>query len=88
MPTDTPDAPGKPVVEDVDADSVTLSWTKPRSDGGDKITGYVIEAKEKGTDKWKPLNERHPCRDTTFTGTDKRLGIQMFEFRTLVIFKA
>ena len=66
---DPPDPPGKPVVEDVDADSVTLSWSKPLSDGGNKINGYVVEAREKGTDKWKPLNDRHPCRDTTFTGT-------------------
>ena len=66
---DPPDPPGKPVVEDVDEDSVTLSWSKPLSDGGNKINGYVVEAREKGTDKWKPLNDRHPCRDTTFTGT-------------------
>ena len=45
---DSPDAPGKPKVEDVDSDSVTLVWSKPSSDGGDRIQGYVIEVKEKG----------------------------------------
>jgi len=66
------DKPGKtsaPTVEDVDEDSVKLSWTPPKSDGGDKVRGYVIEAKEKGSDKWKPLNAKSPCKDTKFTGT-------------------
>lgn len=48
---DTPDAPGSPSIEDIDSDSVTLSWTKPKSDGGDKLQGYVVEYKEKGIDK-------------------------------------
>lgn len=65
---DTPGKPGTPVIEDVDKDSVTLSWTKPVNDGGDKVNGYVVEAREKGSNKWKPLNEKTPCRDTKFTG--------------------
>ena len=66
---DSPGKPGTPEIDDVDEDCVTLSWTKPRDDGGDKVQGYVVEAKEKGSDKWVPLNARHPCRGTTFTGT-------------------
>ena len=27
-----------------------LSWTKPASDGGTKLTGYVVEKKKKGGD--------------------------------------
>jgi len=68
---DVLDAPGKtgaPLVEDVDEDSVTLSWGKPRDDGGDKVQGYVVEVREKGTNKWKPLNEKSPCRDNKYTG--------------------
>ena len=52
----------------MDEDAVTLSWNKPRDDGGDKVQGYIVEAKEKGTGKWVPLNERNPCRDTKFVG--------------------
>ena len=65
------DAPGKtgaPLVEDVDEDSVTLSWGKPRDDGGDEVQGYVVEVLEKGTNKWKPLNEKSPCQDNKYTG--------------------
>ena len=66
--SDTPGKAGTPVVEDVDSDSVTLSWTKPTDDGGNKVAGYVVEVREKGTNKWKPLNEKVPCKDTKFTG--------------------
>ena len=65
---DTPDAPSRPKIDDIEADAVTLSWSKPIKDGGGKVVGYVVEAKEKGNNQWKPLNEKHPCKDTTFTG--------------------
>lgn len=32
--------------------SVTIAWQKPKSDGGAPITGYTIEKREKGTDRW------------------------------------
>lgn len=38
-----PDAPGVPIVSDWDTSSVTLNWTRPRSDGGAKIQGYRLE---------------------------------------------
>lgn len=66
---DPPGKTGTPLIEDVDENSVTLSWGKPRDDGGDKVQGYVVEVREKGTNKWKPLNEKSPCRDNKYTGT-------------------
>ena len=70
---DTPGKTGTPTIEDVDEDSVKLSWTPPKSDGGDKVKGYVIEAKEKGSNKWKPLNAKSPCKDTNFTGASSSM---------------
>lgn len=32
-------------VTDVDEDSVSLSWNKPRKNGGGKISGYMVEYK-------------------------------------------
>ena len=52
---DSPDAPGTPNIDDVDSNCVKLSWSKPKSDGGDKIQGYVIEKKEKGKWEWMLL---------------------------------
>lgn len=65
---DTPGKPGSPKVEDVDEDSVTLSWDKPTEDGGDRLQGYVVEVREKGSDKWKPVNDKSPCKGNQFTG--------------------
>ena len=66
--TDPPGKPGAPKVEDVDEDSVSLSWAKPLEDGGDRVSGYVVEVCEKGTGQWKPVNARNPCRDNKYTG--------------------
>ena len=63
----TPDAPDKVEVDDVDEDSITLTWQKPKDDGGDRVTGYVVEVREPGSSKWKPAND-FPIRDTFFTG--------------------
>ncbi|ESO03551.1 hypothetical protein HELRODRAFT_191869 [Helobdella robusta] len=81
-PFDPPGKPGKPTIEDADESSVTLSWSKPINDGGNKIKGYVIEAKEKGSNKWTPLNPRNPCHDTTFTAQNLEPNVE-YEFRVL-----
>ena len=58
---------------------MTLSWSKPKSDGGKKILGYVIEYKEPSSNRWKPANDI-PCSDTKFVvdGLDKGKD---YEFR-------
>lgn len=47
-----PTAPGSIIPTDITKNSVSLAWTKPRHDGGSRITGYVLEAQKKGTDQW------------------------------------
>lgn len=51
-PFDVPGAPGTPSVIDVDKNHVDLQWDPPAKDGGAPITSYIIEKKEKGSDKW------------------------------------
>ena len=42
MPFDPPSAPGIPDVTMVTEDFVSLSWERPKSDGGGRIMGYII----------------------------------------------
>ena len=53
-PFKRPDAPGTPECVGHTSDSITLQWTRPQSDGGNPIRGYVVEKREKGTDRWIP----------------------------------
>ena len=41
-------APGMPQIEDVSRNSVNLSWTKPRNDGGSRIKGYMVQKRRAG----------------------------------------
>lgn len=45
-------APKKLGIINVTKDSITIAWTKPEYDGGSRVTGYLIEALEKGQTKW------------------------------------
>lgn len=51
-PFDVPNAPGIPRGIDSTEDSITITWAKPRHDGGSPITGYVIEKRMLSEDKW------------------------------------
>lgn len=65
-----PDAPGHPSIMDIDESVVTLSWTKPRNDGGKKIVGYVVEYKDPTTGRWKEAND-YPCDECVYQGKYK-----------------
>lgn len=49
---DTPGPPGQPEAIAATDDSITLQWSRPISDGGSPIQGYVLEKKEEGTSNW------------------------------------
>lgn len=41
-----------PKAIDTSEDSITISWVKPRNDGGSPITGYMVEKRLISDDKW------------------------------------
>jgi hypothetical protein len=53
-PFKAPDAPGTPECVGHTSDSITLQWARPQFDGRNPVRGYLIEKKEKGTDRWIP----------------------------------
>ena len=69
-----PDAPSTPEVTDTTSRSVSLSWNKPRDDGGDKITGYIIEKKEPFSIRWTEVGR---TQDTSFTVNGLKEGEEL-----------
>lgn len=51
-PFDVPSAPGVPQGVETTEDSITIAWTRPRTDGGSPIIGYVIEKRLISEEKW------------------------------------
>jgi len=54
---DKPSPPTNLVVTEMFADHCVLMWKAPMDDGGDELTGYVIEWKEDVVDVWQMLSD-------------------------------
>lgn len=50
--TDKPSPPQELTTSEVTADTVTVTWKAPESDGGSPITGYVIERQDTKRGTW------------------------------------
>jgi hypothetical protein len=90
-----PGSPGQPEPTEITNNTVTLSWDKPASDGGNEeenidvfhspfvlggpITGYWVEKREENSDKWIPVNIA-PCQSTHYT-VPSLLEDHVYEFR-------
>lgn len=62
---DSPSPPQGPLaLVKLGSNEVTLSWSRPRDDGGSPITGYVLEKREGGYGSWTNVSSKIP--DTTF----------------------
>lgn len=83
------DEPGKPTdveVVDWDKDHADLKWSKPESDGGAPITGYIIEYKEKFGKEWEKGKEIEG--DVTAATIDGLKEGTQYEFRIRAVNKA
>lgn len=83
MAFDPPDAPGVPDVTQVAEDFVSLAWNRPKSDGGGRIIGYLIEKREVGMEVWQKCNTS-PVPQTIFNVPNLIEGRQ-YEFRIFAL---
>lgn len=79
---------GTPICSDHTNNSITITWSKPRNDGGTPVTGYVIEMKEKCDKSWTPLTTSHDrMNDNEYTAKGLTPGKE-YEFRVAAANKA
>ena len=84
--TDPPEAPGVPEAEEVGSDFVSLTWQKPRSDGGGRILGYFIEKKDATADNWVRINQA-PSPATIFN-IPNLIEEREYDFRVFAVNEA
>lgn len=78
-----PSAPGTPTVQKVGKNYVDLKWEVPKSDGGSKITGYIIERRDMGGAIWVKTND-YNVNQTEFTVTNL-IEMTDYEFRIFAV---
>lgn len=67
---------------DVTKSSAALAWTKPKDDGGSRITGYFIEYKEVSSDKW--IRHEKNITSTMYTLSGLTTDAE-YQFRVIVV---
>ena len=76
-PYGAPAAPGAPQVNEIGSDFVHLCWSRPA--GAVPVSGYYVDKREKGTDKWVRCNFG-ACPSTAFNVPNLIEGKE-YEFR-------
>lgn len=59
--SDRPEPPRFPTVENVGADSLSLTWKPPTWDGGSAITNYIVEKREHPMSSWIRVGPTRFC---------------------------
>lgn len=83
---DPPGAPSRPEVTDSNTNFIRLQWSKPENNGGNPVTGYIIESKEKNSSEWTQCNS-FPIKMCEYTATNVLEGLT-YEFRVLAVNEA
>ena len=66
---------------------VELQWTPPANDGGSKVTGYVVEKKQAGSDFWLKAHPNHSIPELQCQISELIENAE-YEFRVKAINKA
>uniref|UniRef100_A0A8C3UIP7 Titin n=1 Tax=Catharus ustulatus TaxID=91951 RepID=A0A8C3UIP7_CATUS len=79
--SEPPSPPSKVILVDVTRNSASIKWEKPESDGGSKITGYIVEMQTKGSVKWSACTQVKTL-EATITGLS--MG-EEYSFRVIAV---
>jgi len=66
----------------VAGDSITVCWTRPRSDGGNEIKHYILERREKKSLRWVKVSSKRPITELCHRVTNLTQGNE-YEFRVM-----
>uniref|UniRef100_A0A3Q3DIQ6 Fibronectin type-III domain-containing protein n=1 Tax=Hippocampus comes TaxID=109280 RepID=A0A3Q3DIQ6_HIPCM len=81
-PVAVPEAPGTPDSTHLTGNSITLCWTRPRSDGGNEIKHYILERREKKSLRWVKVSAKRPITELRHRVTHLTEGNE-YEFRVM-----
>ncbi|KAM4704558.1 myosin-binding protein C, fast-type [Rhinophrynus dorsalis] len=80
---DVPDPPENVRITSVGEDWANVIWDIPKYDGGQPITGYLIERKKKGSQRWMKMNFE-VFTDTAYQSTKMIEGV-LYEIRVFAV---
>ncbi|XP_078286828.1 myosin binding protein Ca isoform X2 [Rhinoraja longicauda] len=80
---DVPDPPENVRITGIGDDWCIAAWDIPKYDGGQPLTGYMLERKKKTSIRWMKLNFE-PLQETSFTATRMIEGCQ-YEMRVFAM---
>nr|XP_033817503.1 myosin-binding protein C, fast-type [Geotrypetes seraphini] len=80
---DVPDPPESVRITSVGEDWANVVWDPPKYDGGQPVTGYLIERKKKGSQRWMKMNFEI-YTETTYESTKMIEGV-MYEIRVFAV---
>ena len=81
-----PDAPDRPDITNVDRNEISISWSPPESDGGSRITSYIVEKRDTSSTRWTKATKQ-TVTETELTIKDLLEGNE-YEFRVAAVNKA
>lgn len=83
MLSDPPGPPSQPEIVDSNFNYIRLQWKKPDHDGGNPVSGYIIEIKESNSDEWVQCNS-FPTKLPEYTCSTVVEGLT-YEFRVKAV---
>lgn len=80
---DKPGKPGELTCNEVGSDFVNLTWTRPSSDGGGRLRGYLIEKRDVNSPNWTRLTQ-NPVLTTSYN-VPNLIEDNTYEFRVIAV---